>query len=186
MKSMKPVFAALLAAFALAGCQPSSDTAPTPPPATTATTTETVKPTPVANPQRKFQLRDLAMRDITAAGHTIHAWLMDTKPKQEEGMMFLKDGDVKDDEGMLFVFADLQPITNGFWMHNTILPLDIIYLASDGRVLNIQEGKSFDETSLRPAGAYLYTLELKQGEAGKLGIKKGTKVEIPSDITSNE
>jgi len=190
MKLAKSIFATLIVMVSITGCQP-NETKPDVS-ATTGTTgapITTVAPTapPADEVQgRKFQLRNLAVQDLKANGNTIHCWIMDTEAKRQEGMMFLKDGNVKADEGMLFVFRDMQQATNGFWMHNTILPLDIIYIATDGKVLNVQKGQPFDETSLPAKGDYAYTLELKQGEAKKLGIVDGSKVDIPTNITASE
>lgn len=189
MKLAKSIFVTLVVTLSIAGCQP--DATKPEASATTGTTgasTTSTTPTPPADDiqGRKFQLRNLAVQDIKANGNTIHCWIMDTEAKRQEGMMFLKDGNVKADEGMLFVFRDIQQGTNGFWMHNTILPLDIIYIADDGKVLNIQKGQPFDETSLPAKGDYSYTLELKQGQAKKFGIGEGSKVEIPAGITASE
>jgi len=183
MKTATSLLTSLLLAIVVAGCEPEPQKAA---PATTAISTPVTPPPADEVAGRKFQLRNLAIQDIQVNGKTVHVWIMDTELKRNEGMMFLKDENVKDDQGMLFVFRDIQPGSNGFWMHNTILPLDIIYITQDGKVLNIQKGQPFDETSLPAKGDYAFTLELKQGQAKTLGIKPGTKVDIPSSITSSE
>jgi uncharacterized membrane protein (UPF0127 family) len=143
-------------------------------------------PDPSDNPNRAFQLRTLKHAGLKINGKSIDAWLMDTAAKQTEGMMFLTDKDVKDDQGMLFVYNAPQPKTGGFWMHNTILPLDIIYIAQNHKVLNIQKGKPHDDTNLPPAASYQFVLELKQGQAEKLGMKPETLVDIPKDVRAGE
>lgn len=150
---------------------------------TTSTTTGSVdpKPDPTQNPNRVFQLKDLKVATVTANGHRIQAWLMDTAAKREEGMMWLKDPDVKENQGMLFVFPS-EETNMGFWMDNTILPLDIIFIGKNKRALNIQRGKPFDQTSLPASGPAMYVLELKQGVSQKYGIKSGTLIDFPSSI----
>jgi len=184
MKFAPTIIASLLSVLLVSGCQPDAKQAS----ATDGTIAQSSTAPPAPNPDdiagRKFQLRNLAVQDISANGHVIHAWIMDTEPKRQEGMMFLKDPNVKDDQGMLFVFQDMQGPNNGFWMHNTILPLDIIYIDASGKVLNVQKGQPFDETSLPAKGDYVYTLELKQGQTHKLGIKEGTTVDIPKSIAA--
>jgi uncharacterized membrane protein (UPF0127 family) len=139
------------------------------------------------NPNRAFQLRSLDHSTVTVNGHALDVWVMDTKSKRTEGMMFLNDKDVKDNQGMIFVFNGAQPAKDGgFWMKNTKIPLDIIYLAADHKVLNIQEGKPFDTKNLPPSGAYSDVVELKQGQAAKLGIKPGTAMEIPKTLKATE
>jgi len=138
----------------------------------------------VTNPNRIHQLKSLKVAKLTAAGHTIEAWVMDTVGKNEEGMMFLTDKEVKSSQGMIFLFPTIQPSdrAHSFWMHNTLIPLDIIYISAGKRVVNIAAGKIQDDTPLSARAPYLYVVELKQGTAKKFGIKAGTKFEIPSGI----
>ena len=86
--------------------------------------------------------------------------------------MFLTDREVKATEGFLFAFPRSEP--RSFWMRNTVIPLDIIYLDSKGKVLNIQKGEPFKEFGLPSDGPSQYVLELKGGYAAKYGIKKGS------------
>jgi hypothetical protein len=94
------------------------------------------------NSNRLFQLSSLEKTTISAHRRKLECWVMDTVSKQQEGMMWLTEKDVRDDQGMLFVFADAQP--QSFWMQNTLIPLDIIYINEDGKVLNIVHGKPND------------------------------------------
>jgi uncharacterized membrane protein (UPF0127 family) len=109
----------------------------------------------------------------------IDAWLMDDASKQQEGMMWLTEKDVKDDQGMLFVFA--SPTAQSFWMQNTLIPLDIIYADAKGKVLNIVHGKPRDESPLPSTGPAQYVLELKDGMAAKYRIGPGTVLTIPAN-----
>jgi hypothetical protein len=136
------------------------------------------------NASRQFQLKDLQVVQLSAAGRTFPAWVMDTTAKRSEGMMFLTEREVRPNEGMLFVFAETQPLS--FWMRNTILPLDIAYLAPDGRVLNVGKGRPFDESPVPSAGRAKYVLELRQGVAKKWGIGPGTRVKIPSTVRAKD
>lgn len=78
------------------------------------------------------------------------------------------------DHGMLFVFAQSQPL--GFWMKNTYVPLSIAYLDSQGVILNILDMKPHDEASHPSAGPALYALEMKQGWFRDKGIVPGDRV----------
>lgn len=131
---------------------------------------------------RTFHLGDLQRVTLKANGHDISAWVMDTDPKREEGMMWLNADDVRDDDGMIFVFPDAKP--QSFWMKNTILGLDIIYISKDKKVVNVQRGLPQDTTSLPSAGPAQYVLEMKVGSAKRLGIGPGTSVSIPGDVKS--
>jgi uncharacterized protein len=132
--------------------------------------------------QRTYHLRDLQRETLKANGHEIKAWVMDTDGKRAEGMMFLDASDVSDDDGMIFVFDEARP--QNFFMRNTILALDIIFISKDKKVLNIQPGQPQDETSLPSKGAAKFVLEMKQGSAKRLGIKPGTVVTIPDSVKS--
>lgn len=136
------------------------------------------------NPYRIYQLRTLPKTTLVANGHKIVAWVMDNDPKREEGLMFVKDKDIKPSQGMIFVFP--RASDQSFWMHNTLIPLDIVYIAPNGKVLNIQKGKPQNDSPLPSAGAALYVLELKSGAAAKFGIKAGTKISIPANVKTSE
>lgn len=147
-------------------------------------TTKPIEVDPSDNPNRVYQLRFLKHATLKVNGKSIDAWVMDNDLKRQEGMMFLTDKDVKEDQGMIFVFGTPQQndAGHGFWMHNTILPLDIVYIAQNHHVLNVQKGKPQDDKNLPAAATYQFVLELKQGEAAKLGIKPETVIEIPGDV----
>lgn len=133
---------------------------------------------------RVYPRADLKTVTVSLNGKPFKLWVMDTDGKRQEGMMFLRDEDVKDDEGMLFAFPDVQESgeANGFWMRNTYIPLDIIYLSPDGRVVNVGKGEPFSEKTVPPAGSYQNVIELKSGTAERIGLKPGMQVELPKDL----
>lgn len=134
--------------------------------------------------RRTNQLKDLQRVKLTANSHPIQAWVMDDEPKRREGMMWLNLSEVADDDGMIFVFV--QAKEQRFWMHNTVIPLDVIYIGLDKKVLNVQPGKSFDESALPSDGKAIYVLEMKQGAAKRLRIARGTAVDIPVNVAAKE
>ena len=79
------------------------------------------------------------------------------------------------DHGMLFVFAQSQPLA--FWMKNTYVPLSIAYIDAQGVILNILDMKPHDESTHPSAGAAIYALEMKQGWFKDRGIVAGNRVE---------
>jgi uncharacterized membrane protein (UPF0127 family) len=134
--------------------------------------------------QRLHQLKDLETRKMVVNGHTLTLWLMDNASKRQEGMMWLEKKDVKDTEGMLFVFSKASQ--QGFWMQNCPLGLDITYIDPKGKVLNTGVGKPWDETSVPSKGSAQYVLELKVGLAKKFGIKPGMVLKLPSGVKSKD
>ena len=125
------------------------------------------------------QLRDLKVVPLKAAGNLIHAWVMNNESKRQEGMMFLTDSDVKENEGMIFVFPDLQSAQNGFWMHNCPLGLDIIWIDPQKRVINVSDGKPQTDDSVFAKRDFRWVLEMKHGWSARHGLKPGNAVSIP-------
>jgi uncharacterized membrane protein (UPF0127 family) len=80
------------------------------------------------------------------------------------------------DRGMLF---DFQAPTDdvAFWMRNTLIPLDIVFIRPDGRVLSIaRDAKPLDETPLPAGGTIRGVLELAGGRAAEIGLMPGDRV----------
>ena len=142
----------------------------------------TTAPKPLKHPDRIYQLEDLQTTKIRLNGAEIDAWIMNDDSKRAEGMMFLKPGEVKDTQGMIFVYNSEQDKSHGFWMQNTYTPLDIIYIGSDKRVISIGKGEPLNTSNVTPTANYQYVLELKQGAAKKFGIKPGVQIDIPPEI----
>jgi uncharacterized membrane protein (UPF0127 family) len=96
-----------------------------------------------------------------------------TRAEQERGLMFRKS--LAPDRGMLFPYN--PPQRAAFWMKNTLIPLDIIYIAPDGRVLSIaRNAVPHDETPLPSGGVIRGVLEIPGGRAAQLGILPGDRV----------
>ena len=79
------------------------------------------------------------------------------------------------DEGMIFPMS--PPRMASFWMRNTVIPLDIVFVGSDGRILNIAaQAIPYNETPLNSIGPVKAVLELNGGRAAALGIGPGDLV----------
>lgn len=75
------------------------------------------------------------------------------------------------DRGMIFPFDTVRQAS--FWMKNTLIPLDIIFIRPDGTIVRITHAKALDLTPL-PAGEPVgLVLEIRGGRAAELGIKEG-------------
>lgn len=91
---------------------------------------------------------------------------------------------MQNDRAMLFIFPDVK--MRSFYMKNTYMPLDIIYLDKDKRIVSIQENaKPLDETSLPSLFPAKYVLEINAGLSEKLNLKVGDRMEFTKDISSN-
>ncbi|MCA0274688.1 MAG: DUF192 domain-containing protein [Proteobacteria bacterium] len=102
--------------------------------------------------------------------------IADEPDQRAMGLMYRKD--LPNDEGMLFVFEQTQPV--GFWMKNTPLPLDLLFIGTDGKVRDILPGVPFSEAVIAPAEPVRFVLELKAGTAEKSGIKVGDQMRHPA------
>jgi hypothetical protein len=105
--------------------------------------------------------------------------IAETPYKRTIGLMFRKELDK--DSGMLFVF-DKEGIYS-FWMKNTFIPLDIIWIDKDGKAVFISENtqpcKMFDCSSIKPSENAKYVLEINAGLVKEIGLNIGDRVVLP-------
>jgi uncharacterized protein len=96
-----------------------------------------------------------------------------TPAQQQQGLMYRRE--LAPDAGMLFVFAQTQPAV--FWMKNTLIPLDMVFIAADGRVADIHErAVPLSEANVVSKVPVKAVLELNGGTVAWLGIKPGELV----------
>lgn len=99
--------------------------------------------------------------------------IADDDAERQHGLMYRTS--LPDMHGMLFIFPQAKP--QAFWMRNTYMPLDIIYIGADGAIVSIQaNARPFDETALPSEGPAIGVLEIYGGKAAELGIKPGDRV----------
>ncbi len=110
----------------------------------------------------------------TAAGPVrLRVEIADDEQERNRGLMFRET--LADDAGMLFDFP--EPEHASFWMRNTVLSLDIIFIGIDGRILNIAESTTpYSEAPIPAAGLTRGVLEIRAGRAEALGIRPGDRV----------
>lgn len=120
----------------------------------------------------KVKLEPLTV--ITAAGsHAFEVEIADNDQERALGLMY-RDS-IAPDRGMLFVFKPPRDVA--FWMKNTRIPLDMIFIGQDGRIVNIAANAT--PYSLDPVpsdGAVLGVLEIAGGRAAELHIEPGDRV----------
>jgi hypothetical protein len=90
---------------------------------------------------------------------------------QQRGLMFRKE--LGEREGMLFIYKADQQLA--FWMKNVEIPLSIAFLNKDGIIMQLEDMKPFDPTTIRSTLSVRYALEVKQGVFQKIGAKVGDK-----------
>lgn len=102
--------------------------------------------------------------------------IADTEDEREAGLMFRQT--MPDDHGMLFVFEQTEGV--GFWMKNTPMPLDLIFIGEDGRIRAIRKGEPQSEAVIAPDAPVRFVLELKAGTAAREGIAEGDLIKHPA------
>jgi len=108
--------------------------------------------------------------------HPFSVELATTEAEREKGLMFRKE--LPEGQGMLFDFHREQEV--GFWMQNTYIPLDMIFIKADGRILRIAENAKPMSTDVIPSnGPVRFVLEVIAGTARKMGIAPGDRVASP-------
>jgi uncharacterized membrane protein (UPF0127 family) len=114
---------------------------------------------------------------ITAAGVVpFSVEVMRTDEERAKGLMFRKE--LPEGRGMLFDFRPEQSVS--MWMKNTLIPLDMIFIQSNGRIRRIAENTEVESERIIPSGGPVRgVLEVIAGTAKKLGIKPGDRVAPP-------
>lgn len=121
---------------------------------------------------QSFQTSILTIDTAKGAQHfTIELAL--TPAQQEQGLMFRQS--LAADAGMLFVFPDDEPAM--FWMKNTLIPLDMLFIAVDGHILDLHErAVPMSEATISSKVPVRAVLEVNGGTVARLGIKDGDLV----------
>jgi len=132
-------------------------------------------------------LSKLPTVEISINGHPAKLWVADNTSDQNRGLMHVSKDQLAPlpngaDRGMLFVFN--RSVRDGFWMKNTIIPLDIAYVASDGTIVTICTMTPLDTRHgvYTPTAPYRYAIELNAHRFADLGVKAGDRIEIPPSL----
>src|SRR5689334_36383 len=108
--------------------------------------------------------------------HIFAVEIADNDADRAKGLMYRKE--LPEGQGMLFDFHRDQDVS--FWMQNTYIPLDMIFIRGDGRILRIAENTEPLSTRLIPSGGPVRAvLEVIGGTSRKLGIAPGDRVASP-------
>ena len=137
------------------------------------------------SPSEPNALEQMPTDTVRIKDHAFQAWIAAGAEEVERGLMYvtkeemapLEDGT---ERGMLFVFGYER--STGFWMRNTIIPLDIAFIREDGVIVTIHTMAPFDERSYLPSEPYRYALEVNANVFAGLGIRAGDQVQIPESV----
>jgi uncharacterized protein len=118
---------------------------------------------------------DITHRDAKKAAHhySFEVWIADTPERAEQGLMFVSD--LPANLGMIFPLA--PPRVETMWMKNTYIELDMLFIEQSGRVSKILEHATpMSLAPLSSGGPVAAVLELRGGQAAKLGLRVGDTV----------
>lgn len=105
--------------------------------------------------------------------------IADNGPERQQGLMWRKS--MPENEGMLFIFPEMDQ--QAFWMKNTIIPLDIIYVNDKKEITKIYKNTTpYSEKSMPSEGNAIYVVETIAGFCDKFGITEGDKISFNSDL----
>lgn len=149
-------------------------------PATETVMPATAAPAASASPAPSASPRALATITVRAPNRTLTLEVADTYATREYGLM--NRHLVPAGSGMIFVFGG--EAEQGFWMKNTLVPLDMIWVRADGTVSSVSPNVPAtkpgtpDSAVARRSGRGRYVIELAAGQAARAGIAPGTKLAI--------
>jgi hypothetical protein len=134
------------------------------------------------NSPQRLSSRALTFLKSDGTKITLQAEIATTETERSKGLMFRKE--LKDGQGMLFVFDRDQHLS--FWMKNTLIPLSVAYIASDGKILEIHD---MTPESLNPVDSDLaarYALEVPQGWFNRVALGPGDRLDTENVDTRDK
>ncbi|MEK6676153.1 MAG: DUF192 domain-containing protein [Planctomycetota bacterium] len=138
-------------------------------------------------PNEPNELDKLGTVGLSIKGQAFELWIADESDEQLKGLMFVTSEQMAKlsngtERGMIFAFDQEQ--SGSFWMRNTIIPLDIAYIDSTGKVIKMYTMAPLDEryNQYPPGAPYKFTIEVTANRFGELGLQTGDQVVIPANL----
>jgi uncharacterized membrane protein (UPF0127 family) len=130
--------------------------------------------TVLVQPSSAMRRETLKLHTAQQGEHLINVEITESDEERAQGLMFRTQMPAK--SGMLFFYKTPREIT--MWMRNTYVPLDMVFIRKDGTVHRIEaRTEPLSETIIGSQGDTVACLELAGGEAARLGLQPGDKVE---------
>lgn len=122
----------------------------------------------------------LATAVLRSGGVEVRVELALTQEERQTGLMHRTK--LPDGTGMLFVWNSDQRMS--FWMKNTLVPLSIAFIASDGTIREIHDMEPLSESVVRSERYARYALEVPKGWFERVGLEPGDRFELPQDLSA--
>ena len=131
----------------------------------------------IAAPAPAQETSELWIETAVGQRYRFEVELATTPEQQSQGLMHRAE--MAADAGMLFVFEPVRPAS--FWMKNTLISLDMLFIGADGRIVNIgARTEPLSLASVPSAGPVRAVLEINGGLSAMLGIRPGDRVDHPA------
>lgn len=138
-------------------------------------------------PTERNNLSNMRTATLGIKGQRFATWIAETEEQCRRGLMFVQSDQMATlpdgtHRAMLFVFDREEP--RSFWMHNTVIPLDIAYARSDGTIVKIHTMTPLDTASwkYRSGRPSRYAIEVNANLFARLGIREGDRIELPPGV----
>lgn len=177
-------------AFSSAASQKADPTVEPPKPPPARAQGRCVKPTPAAaarptpkspdpacpkDPETPPKLRNAKVVFTEAKGDAVTVEVAENDHDRQRGLMYRKS--MPQDHGMIFNFAVTE--NHAFWMHNTCIPLDMLFIAEDGLIVGIEENTpTMSDDTFEVGCPSKYVLELNAGWTRAHGVTAGQRVKL--------
>ena len=142
----------------------------------------TLAASPALSQVFRNDLSSMRTTQLQIAAESFQVWIAENDTQQHLGLQYVQPSEVAANQGMLFVYT--QDVATRFWMKNTSIALDIAFIQSDGRIIDIQQMAPLSLQYHAPSGPYRYALEVLQGTFSRLGVQPGLAIQIPSSVTN--
>jgi uncharacterized membrane protein (UPF0127 family) len=135
---------------------------------------------PAAERHARNDLAAMSRCSLQVKGRQLDLWVARSRTECELGLMWVQPAEMADNQGMLFVFDHDRD--GGFWMKNTLIPLDIAFIRHDGTVVDIMRMEPRSLVTHTPRESYQYALEVKAGTLAHAGAQVGDVLPIAGDL----
>ena len=128
-------------------------------------------------PLSSFPRERIAIETRSARRHMFDAWRADTPQTRVQGLMFVRS--LQQEQAMIFVYGSPQYV--GMWMKNTLIPLDMLFVDTDGCVVKVHErAEPGSLETIASDAPVVLVVELAGGVASSLGLRVGDRVTRPA------
>jgi uncharacterized membrane protein (UPF0127 family) len=167
---------AIAIALATACSDDDSDPTPTPSPVTQTVTARPATASPTVVPTASQAPTPIPLTAVftNSAGEDIALSIEIADTPEERGVGLMNRESLPEDAGMLFDFG--ADTNSGFWMRNTLIPLSIAFISSDGEIIHIEDMEPLTEDLHFAPDLYRYAIEVNQGWYGDNEIGVGDTV----------